>query len=361
MFTLTLKSLVFLAATMSAVSAKGLHRRKCAPKPGPTMSDPPAPTSTSEPPSSIPGDEQGAAYTLADNWVGNNWYDGWDFYSDDDPTNGFVQFVGMDDAKSKNLTYTSDNTFIMRADSTSTLDPSSGTGRQSIRISSKSKYTKHAAVLDMRHMPQGLATWPAYWTLADGVWPYGGEWDIVEGANDDGVNLSSLHTSNGCTQSKTARDMKGAPGSLDCNSEKGANGNQGCGVASDSPDSFGPAFNSKGGGWYATERTDSELKVWFFARDDSNTPEDIRTGAKGVSPANWGKPTAVFTSDTCDISSKFQEHRFIFDLTLCGDWAGNTFKSDNGNGMDACRNYVATNPSGFTDAYWDIAALRIYK
>lgn len=33
--------------------------------------------------------------------------------------------------------------------------------------------------IDVRHMPQGCATWPAFWETNDNNWPAGGEVDIV--------------------------------------------------------------------------------------------------------------------------------------------------------------------------------------
>ncbi len=74
-----------------------------------------------------------------------------------------------------------DNTFVMRADDWSIVDPAAR-GRNSVRISSQSAYGDSVIVLDLAHMPSGCATWPAFWTLSQkGPWPNGGEIDIIEG------------------------------------------------------------------------------------------------------------------------------------------------------------------------------------
>lgn len=48
-------------------------------------------------------------------------------------------------AQNLNLTYASDDTFILRADDTTVLDPS-GPGRNSFRIQSWNSYTQHVVM-----------------------------------------------------------------------------------------------------------------------------------------------------------------------------------------------------------------------
>ena len=80
------------------------------------------------------------------------------------------------------------DSFIMRADSYSVVQPGSN-GRNSIRIESRAAYGESLVILDLRHMPEGCATWPAFWTKsAAGPWPNGGEIDIIEG------NVSNLRS-----------------------------------------------------------------------------------------------------------------------------------------------------------------------
>ncbi|KZV88443.1 hypothetical protein EXIGLDRAFT_175817 [Exidia glandulosa HHB12029] len=335
------------------------------PPPPPTTEAPPPPPPTTEapPPAETPAPGGGGEsapppapagkYNVQDKWIGDGFYGGFDFNTFDDPTHGRVNYVDQATAQSQNLSYTGPDSFVMRADSVNNVDPASR-GRNSVRITSKNFYTTHVLVADIRHMPAGPSTWPALWEFGNN-WPNEGELDIIEGANDVGPNLSSLHTSPGCTQpGPGARDMKGQPANLDCDANVA--GNTGCGVNSDSPESFGSAFNGAGGGWYAVERTDNYMKVWFWGRNDGGVPQEVRDGVDGVNPDSWGQPTVLFTSDQCPLHDKFGPNQIVINLTLCGDWAGNTYPG----GMGACVDFVNNNPGGFGEAFWDIARLQVY-
>ena len=71
----------------------------------------------------------------------------------------------------------------MRADSQNVVQPSDR-GRKSVRIRSNKAYDEAIVVLDLQHMPEGCATWPAFWSLSQqGPWPNGGEIDIIEGTS----------------------------------------------------------------------------------------------------------------------------------------------------------------------------------
>ncbi|KAF8485326.1 concanavalin A-like lectin/glucanase domain-containing protein [Russula ochroleuca] len=237
---------------------------------------------------------------------------------------GRSNYVTGDQARSLGLAYTRSGSFILRADNTTTLS-SSGNGRNSFRIISNNRYGTHVSVFDLRHMPQGCGTWPAIWELGDGVWPEGGEVDIVEGVNDQEPNASSLHTSPGCTMPQS-RPETGTPTGLDCDAY--ADGNAGCGVHTNTPNNYGPEFNDNGGGWYAIERTPTFIKIWFWPRSGGDVPSD----AGGISSSSintdaWGTPTAYFPNTECDIDSKFSPSYIIINLTFCGDWAGAVYGS----------------------------------
>ncbi|KAJ6534325.1 hypothetical protein B0H19DRAFT_1241464 [Mycena capillaripes] len=136
-------------------------------------------------------------------------------------TTTLIGLIGLNFV-SANLTFHSADTFILRADHTTVLDPA-GAGKNSVRLSSKNTYSTHVAVFDIAHMPQGCGTWPAVWETG-GVWPAGvsillpvatylpllilydqGETDILEGVNDQGSDQSTLHTSPGLQNSAIRR------------------------------------------------------------------------------------------------------------------------------------------------------------
>ena len=44
-------------------------------------------------------------FYLKDQWRGKDFFEGWNWFTDGDPSHGHVNFVGKDEARSKNLTY----------------------------------------------------------------------------------------------------------------------------------------------------------------------------------------------------------------------------------------------------------------
>ncbi|KAG9124142.1 hypothetical protein FRC07_012686 [Ceratobasidium sp. 392] len=294
-------------------------------------------------------------YSITDTFKGTSFLTGFDHIAIADPTHGRVNYVNQATAVNQNLTYASDNTLILRADHKTKLS-ASGPGRNSVRIQSKKKYSTHVEVMNVRHMPQGCGTWPAYWTTNTANWPAGGEIDIIEGVNDQGPNAITLHTTAGCTQ-PGGRAMYGTPTQADCNYQ--VNGNAGCGVKSPDANSYGPAFNKNGGGWYVTERTNTFIKVWFWGRNSPDVPAPVRNGAASIDTSGFGKPTALFVNNSCDFNSHFGPENIIINLTFCGDWAGGVYGSSGCPGT--CVDYVNNNPGAFSNAYWDIASLRVYE
>jgi len=290
-----------------------------------------------------------ATYSVTDSVSGSGFLSAFSHESISDPTGGRVNYVTQSVALTKNLTFASGDTFIMRADHTTVLSPG-GPGRDSVRILSNKKYSTHVVVMNIRHMPEGCATWPAAWEVGAN-WPNGGEVDIVEGVNNVSPNQATLHTSSGCVM-PASRDQTGTTvGATDCN---GA-----CGVLCDKANSFASGFNNAGGGWYAMERTNYAIKVWFWSRTDRSVPADVRNGAHSINTSNWGTPFANFPNTSCDISSHFAPNNIVINLTFCGNWAGNTFTAQ-GCGRD-CAAFVNNNPSAFTKAYWDFASLHVYQ
>jgi hypothetical protein len=47
-----------------------------------------------------------------------------------------------------------------------------------------------------------------------------------------------------------------------------------------------------------------------------------------VDTSTLGTPTAFFPNTNCNIDGYFAAQNIIFDLTLCGQWAGAVFNSD---------------------------------
>ena len=116
--------------------------------------------------------------------------------------------------------------------------------------------------------------------------------------------------------------------------------NSGCAFVSNSAQSYGDGFNSAGGGVYAHLLATNGITVYFFPR--SSIPSDITAGAP--QPSGWGTPLAFFPSTNCDIPSHFNSHNLVFDITMCGQWAGAAY---GGSGCPGSCIEAVADPSNF--------------
>jgi len=295
-------------------------------------------------------------YILSDNVVGFDFYQYFDWEAIPDPTEGRVNYVDQATSIKQNLTFASDDTFILRTDFHNVLKPD-GPGRNSVRIRSKKTFTTHVAIFDVRHMPQGCGTWPAIWETKESGWPQGGEIDILEGVNDQGPNRATLHTSPGCQMPpQLLRFQTGEAIASNCDTT--INGNAGCSVVFPTNQSYGPTLNDEGGGWFAIERTDTDISVWFWSRYSLFVPFEVKEGSNTVDPLTWGFPAAHFPNTFCDLASHFSEENIIINLTLCGGWAGSVYQ-DSGC-PSTCIDHVNNNPASFKNAYFDFASIRTF-
>ncbi|KAI4724864.1 hypothetical protein E4T49_07406 [Aureobasidium sp. EXF-10728] len=299
------------------------------------------------------------SYSLQDTYAGSNFYDGFNFFTDPDPTHGFVQYVDKPTAISSGiLGYGAGNTAKWGVDDSTVLYANS-TGRQSVRLEGNVNYNHGLFLADIKHMPGSICgVWPAFWTLGDSTWPAHGELDIIEGVNTFTTNQIAAHTADNCTMK--FQNQTGWANGHDCAVSSG--GAAGCATGSNDNTGYGDGFNANGGGVYAMQWTSEFMKVWFFPRNA--IPASISSGSP--SPAlDFGTPVGNFDGGSCDIDSHFINHRMVFDTTFCGDWAGSVYSSttcpmasDGGNG---CVNYVANNPSAFKEAYWEVNYIKVFS
>ncbi|GAA95711.1 glycoside hydrolase family 16 protein [Mixia osmundae IAM 14324] len=337
-------------------------------------------------------------YALKDRIVGAQFYDRFDWYTEDDPTHGAVRYVTLNESLLRNMTSVYNGSFYLGVDAH--LQPALGE-RASTRIKSKASYSEALIVLDLQHMPAGPGTWPAFWTsTANYDWPYGAEIDIIEGTNDQGPALSSLHTGPNCTMPTSDDGMTGERTTyIDCDSTFVQTG---CGVSNTMParvsnaverdlkdvsrpvytlddrsgdpatryslymssrrnrdPSYGPEFNARGGGIWAMQRSLESIKIFYWLRDDPALPAILLSPHRTtlIDTLNW-IPSAYFPLDQCDLS-QWGAHEIILNTDLCGDLASEPFRSLNIT-TDDCPTYVRDHPEALQDAYWSVNALTIF-
>jgi len=299
----------------------------------------------------------GKTYTLKDKFSGKTFFDGWWFYNYADPTNGQVDYLSQADATKAGLAYVqSDGVVVMKVDNTTKL--ASGEKRKSVRIHSNKQYNTGLFVADILQMPFGCSIWPAYWTVGDN-WPNNGEIDILENVNLAKANQYTLHTGSNSTctiDSAPAAQYKSSSSAMGkiCASKEGANA--GCGFSDPDTASYGQGFNDAGGAVIAMDWQTSGIRIWRFGRNE--IPSDLQGSATKPNPNNWGTPVAAWSSSSCNIANEVKKHNIIFDITLCGGWAGDQYATSGCPGT--CSDRVM-DPSNFDNAAWKIKSVAVYQ
>lgn len=322
-----------------------------------------------------------AAYTLIQDYTGPAFFEGFEFFTQPDPTNGYVTFVDEETANATALAgflpssssssssagnnNGSANPVYLGVDSTTVLSGAGGPGRNALRMYSTRTYEHGLVIADIAHMPGGICgVWPAFWMLGtSATWPLAGEIDIVEGVHDQRFNRMTLHTDAGVVVANDTSSFTGDLVTADCDvNAPDQDKNAGCQIA-DQPTtpSFGVPFNQMDGGVFAVEWTAQSIQIWFFPR--SNVPPDVLLSTSpGPTTTGWGEPNALFAGNF-SLDAHFQQMQIIFDTTFCGDWAGQTWSSTPECAALAptCEEYVAAHPEAFQDAYWAIRSLRVFQ
>ncbi|KAJ5803787.1 CAZyme family GH16 [Penicillium psychrosexuale] len=291
-------------------------------------------------------------YTLVDTYSGPNFFEQFTYFTDEDPTKGFVVYVNKTTARHLNLTYASETSAILRADAST---PNTRSGRNSVRIESRNTYGSGLFIFDIIHTPFGCATWPALW-LTDGYsWPTNGEIDVLETTNiGSHGNEISIHTTKGCNMDVKRKHTGQA---IFKNCDNSTNGNSGCAVIGDEY-TYGEAMNNRGGGVYALELRDAGIRAWLFPR--GAVPADVAAG--NPDPSSWGVALADFPSTNCDIATHFKNLSIIVNIDLCGELAAQKqFYETMYHCPATCSSFVANNPGEFVDAYWEFNSFKVYR
>ncbi|XXQ32070.1 GH16 domain-containing protein [Plasmodiophora brassicae] len=295
-----------------------------------------------------------SSYTRTAAWTPSTFLDQFDFDTDDDPTNGFVDYVDGATASLQNLVPIVNNAQQLRADSTNVVG-GSARGRRSIRLQSKQRFNGGLFLLDLAHMPVGCGTWPAYWFLGPN-WPSSGEVDVIEGVHNNTWNELTYWTGSKCTQ-PSARRQTAVSAGQDCLVGTGATG---CANLAYTPGAYGADFNANGGGVYATLWDAAGIVTWFFPR--GAIPDDIVGNAPR--PDLWPIPMANLTFGRTCSPTRFANMQIVFDLTFCGNYAGDpSIWASSGCVQQApdCATFVRNNPARFAEAYFAVNALNIFQ
>ncbi|KAG6861451.1 hypothetical protein C0995_016542 [Termitomyces sp. Mi166 len=281
-------------------------------------------------------------YTLEDMYQGESFLNDWDFMEGADPTRGSVMYQSKEKAVAKHLAYVqSDGTTVLAVDDATVL--ANGKPRDSIRISTKKRYSGGLFIADFYAMPHGCSVWPAYWSVGPN-WPNGGEIDILEGVHEQPVNQYTLHTGPGCniTNLAKSRNLKanvsysGRMASTQCATIN--NDNTGCAFVDADSRSYGKGFNRIAGGVFAHLWDGTGIRVWHFPRTE--IPDDITH--KKPNPSSWGNPVALWSSSSCD-------HGITFLRTSIGAGCPGT-----------CAEAVM-DPTNYAFAKWKINYIAVYQ
>lgn len=111
------------------------------------------------------------------------------------------------------------------------------------------------------------------------------------------------------------------------------------------------------------EWTTHFIKMWTFA--PNAVPANILSQTPDTS--TWATPS-FDTGGACTPNDHFKSHKVVFDTTFCGTYAGlDYFWQQTGcyklnpSAYPTCADYVAVNPTVYSQAYWIVNSLKVYQ
>eukprot|EP00192_Tetraselmis_astigmatica_P006347 CAMPEP_0117675266 /NCGR_PEP_ID=MMETSP0804-20121206/15509_1 /TAXON_ID=1074897 /ORGANISM="Tetraselmis astigmatica, Strain CCMP880" /LENGTH=510 /DNA_ID=CAMNT_0005484249 /DNA_START=233 /DNA_END=1766 /DNA_ORIENTATION=+ len=307
-----------------------------------------------------------SGYQLVEEYSGATFLDGWTFFTADDPTQGYVNFVSKEYASQNNLSYYDEATglFYLKTDDTNVV-PEGARGRDSIRLHSDRNFTYGVFIAGVRHMPEGCGTWPAWWMMQD-PWPEYGEIDIIENINREGRNSLVGHTKGVCDVPAPQDSFQGVwkpaifpplQPSTDCALDTNP---QGC-AQHQPPGTASKPFNEQGGGVHALVWDEAGIRSYFWSYSCGGPPADVVSNSPV--PSTWGKPMARFdfNAGKC-LADSFRELYMVINLTYCGTWAGSSgwLQCIFDKGF-SCDGFVKNNPQAFEEAFWAWEYVKVFQ
>lgn len=280
--------------------------------------------------------DAGSCYETSDhpyavNWVaqGHDFFSGWSFQSGRSATRGVAWYSNWLTARHKGVIESHDNHAILRTGSRN------GYYRDSIKIATKQRWTYFLGVMKFSHVPWGQGVWPAFWSNGRGIWPNGGEVDLLEYANWE-ENRISMHTGwwNQCKlDAAEVNRCGGFPdrNGMDYNcrtSYLGDHPQLGCAPTHDNGRKT-PQTWANSPGVFAVESTEAFVKVFYIPEHE--IPDDLNTD--NPQPNSWDRWVVSYypfrasearNPGTCS-SNPLSAQQLIINIELCGDWAGSTW------------------------------------
>ncbi|KOS20108.1 putative endo-1 [Escovopsis weberi] len=306
------------------------------------------------------GNGLSSRYELTEVYNASNFADKFNFVNLPDRNDGYVYYQRKEEAMSQGLYAIRDNEVYIGVDHSTDLTQSGLPGRASLRLESKSRYKYGLIVARFTHLPAlRCGTWPAFWTVGDS-WPAGGEIDLFEGFNEDGLNRPAFHV--GGSDRLGACRLDGAGQSSQVSTANCDNKFQdpplqwpGQGCTSADPRGLRAYSN---GGTYALEWAGSHIKLYNFER--GREPADLASPTPDT--ATWGTPSVFLKAPHCDIDSHFQAQRLVLDIAFCGNPTGTALWDScwERTNHSTCADYVAGSPADFAETYFQIQDIRVF-
>ena len=198
--------------------------------------------------------------------------------------------------------------------------------RDSLRLEGKRNFNRGLFIVDVRHMPAGCGTWPAFWLTDEDNWPINGEIDVIEGVNTQDIAKTSLHSTQHCTMDDVPPNSRkgtwdiaqGVPddyGHVDMTAREVTDCfvwdphqwlNEGCVAVSDEKGTLGAPLNKKGGGVFILEwdPINHHIRTWVFTHNSTlpvNLEQSMQTASNVDNttrvmpdPNLWGLPFGYF-------------------------------------------------------------------